>query len=125
MKPVSAASIDAYIMKCPAEVRATLRKIRATIRKAAPEAQETISYGIPAYKQNEVLVYFAAFADHISLFPTSSGVAHFKTALQRYKISRGTIQFPLDRPIPFGLIARIAKFRAKEDAAKAAKKKKK
>jgi uncharacterized protein YdhG (YjbR/CyaY superfamily) len=125
MKISGAKDIEEYIEKCPPELRGTLRKIRATIRKAAPAAREVISYQIPAFKQNEALVFFAAFADHISFFPTSSGVAKFKKDLAAYKTSRGTIQFPLEKPIPYKLIARITKFRAMEDAAKAAKKKKK
>jgi uncharacterized protein YdhG (YjbR/CyaY superfamily) len=125
MKNKSAKDIDGYIRQCPPGLRGTLQKIRATIRKAAPAAKEVISYRIPAFKQNGVLVYFAAFPDHISFFPTSSGVSNFEKDLKPYKTSRGTIQFPLDKPVPFALIGRITKFRAREDAAKAAGKKKK
>jgi uncharacterized protein YdhG (YjbR/CyaY superfamily) len=114
MKRTAPKNVDDYIERYPKDVQAVLRKLRAVIRKAAPEAAETISYQIPAYKLGRDLVYFAAFTDHISFFPTSSGVSKFKKELRDCRTSKGTIQFPLDRPIPYGLVMRITKFRRKE-----------
>jgi uncharacterized protein YdhG (YjbR/CyaY superfamily) len=114
MKRTAPKNVDDYIERYPKDVQAVLRKLRAVIRKAAPEAAETISYQIPAYKLGRDLVYLAAFTDHISFFPTSSGVSKFKKELRDYRTSKGTIQFPLDRPIPYGLVMRITKFRRKE-----------
>jgi uncharacterized protein YdhG (YjbR/CyaY superfamily) len=117
------ASIDDYIARCPKDIQETLQKIRATVHEASPEAKETISYQMPAFALGGVLVYFAAFKDHIGFFPTSSGIAHFQKELTAYKTSKGTIQFPLDKPIPFDLIRKIVLFRVKENLAKAAAKK--
>jgi uncharacterized protein YdhG (YjbR/CyaY superfamily) len=115
--------VDAYIAAAPRKVQPILRKVRATIRKAAPEAQETISYAIPAYTLGGPLVYFAAFPDHISIYPAPRGAPEFKQELAAYKGGKGTVQFPLVRPIPFGLITRIVKFRMKENKARAKEKK--
>ncbi|MCX6072196.1 MAG: DUF1801 domain-containing protein [Chloroflexi bacterium] len=112
--------IDEYIAAAPKEVQPILRQVRRTIRKAAPEAKETISYRIPAYMLNGPLVYFAAFPDHISLYPAPRGAAEFTKELAAYKGGKGTVQFPLDKPIPFGLITRVVKFRMKKDRARAA-----
>jgi uncharacterized protein YdhG (YjbR/CyaY superfamily) len=117
--------IDEYIAAAPRKVQPALRQVRRTIRKAAPEARETISYRIPAYTLNGPLVYFAAFPDHISLYPAPRGAAEFKKELAAYKGGKGTVQFPLDKPIPYGLITRIVKFRMKENQARAAAKRKK
>jgi len=95
-------SIDEYIKTFPPDVQKTLEKMRRTIRKAVPEAEEAISYQIPAFKLNGDLVYFAAFKKHIGFFPTSSGISAFKKELWKYKTSRGTAQFPLDQPLPRG-----------------------
>ncbi len=122
MKPQTPKDIDEYIDRCPKNVQAKLRKIRATIHRAAPAATEAISYQIPTFKLGGNLIHFAAFPNHISLFPTSSGVAAFKDELREYKLSKGTIQFPLDRPIPYGLITRITRFRVAEATQKAKKK---
>ena len=85
------------------------------IRKAAPDAEEAIRYGIPTFRQDgNNLVHFAAFKDHLSFFPTSSGVAKFQKELSSYKLSKGTIQFPLDKPVPYDLVERITRFRAGE-----------
>ncbi len=113
-------TIDEYIETAPPEVQAKLEQMRQIIRKAAPGAEETISYQMPAFKLNGILVYFAAFKDHIGFFPTSSGVAAFKSELAPYKTSRGTIQFPLDKPIPASLVQRIVAFRVKENLQKKA-----
>ena len=110
--------IDAYIAAAPESVRLKLEKIRQAIKKAAPRAEETISYGMPAFKQNGILVYFAPFKDHIGFFPTGSGVSHFKKELENYDTSKGTIRFPLNEPPPLSLIKKIVKFRVQENQAK-------
>jgi uncharacterized protein YdhG (YjbR/CyaY superfamily) len=124
MKYNSPKSIDEYIDKFPNNIQIKLRRIRATIRKAAPNAIETISYQIPTFRLVMNLVHFAAFSDHISFFPTSSGVTKFMNELKGYRVSKGTIQFPLDKPIPYGLILRITKFRVKENLEREKKKRK-
>jgi uncharacterized protein YdhG (YjbR/CyaY superfamily) len=111
-------SIDDYIGDFPTDVQGILRKLRSAIKKAAPQAKETISYRIPTFTLRGYLVHFAAFKDHVSLFPTSSPMKAFKRALSPYKVSRGTIQFPLDRPLPLTLVGRIVKFRVKENLAR-------
>jgi len=113
-------SVDAYIAGFPPEVRDVLKKIRLTVRKAAPDAQEKIAYGMPAFALNGPLVYFAAFQKHIGFFPTPTGIGKFKTELAAYETSKGTVRFPLDKPVPFGLIARIVKYRVRENRARAA-----
>jgi uncharacterized protein YdhG (YjbR/CyaY superfamily) len=120
-----ATNIDEYITDQPMEHREKLERLRATIQKAAPKSQEVISYMMPAFKQNGVLVYFALFKSHIGFFPTASGVAAFQKELKEYKTSKGTIQFPLDKPLPMSLVTKITKYRAKEDEANAIAKKKK
>ena len=124
MKPGKSApaSVDAYIAGFPPEVRAVLRKMRATIRKAAPDAEEKISYMMPAIFLEGPLVYYAAFKNHIGFFPTSTGVKAFKSELAAYETSKGTVRFPLDKPLPLGLIARVVKFRVKENRSRAAAK---
>ena len=111
-------SIDQYIKTFPPDVQKTLEKMRRTIRKAAPEAEEAISYQIPTFKLNGDLVYFAAFKKHIGFFPTSSGISAFKRELSKYKTSRGTAQFPLGQSIPYDLVTRIVLFRKKENLEK-------
>jgi uncharacterized protein YdhG (YjbR/CyaY superfamily) len=116
--------IDEYIARFPSKVQALLRKMRGTIRKAAPGAQEKISYQIPAFTLEGMLVFFAAHKRHIGFYPRATGIAKFKKELSAYKGAKGSVQFPLEKPIPFGLIDRIVKFRAKENLnrAKAARK---
>lgn len=114
-KPVDT---DAYISGYPNETQKSLKQLRATIKKAAPQAEEVISYGMPAYKWNGMLVYFAAYEKHIGFYPGSSGIAAFKKELASYKTSKGTVQFPVDEPVPLPLIARIVKFRLKENQEK-------
>src|SRR5262245_36601251 len=123
MKPnrIPAKNIDAYLAEQPPATRAILQKIRATVRQAVPEAEEAISYCMPCFRLNGALVYFAAFNDHIGFFPTSSATAKFKKELARYDTAKGTVRFPHGTPVPYGLIGRIAKFRAKENLAKAKK----
>lgn len=105
-------TVDEYLAAVPEPARTTLNKIRATIRSAAPpEATETISYGMPAFKHQGVLVWFAAFANHCSLFPTAAIIQKFKSELKAYTISKGTIQFPADKPLPAALVKKIVKAR--------------
>ena len=108
-------NMDEYFSTVPENVRIKLQQIRETIHKAAPKAEEVISYQIPAFKQYRVLVYFAAFKDHIGFFPTSKPIEVFNKELKSFKTSKGTIQFPLDENMPLGLIAKITKFRVKDD----------
>jgi uncharacterized protein YdhG (YjbR/CyaY superfamily) len=111
-------SIDGYIKTFPPDVQKILEKMRQTIQKAAPEAVEAISYQMPTFKLDGNLVHFAAFKKHIGFFPTSSGVAAFKNELSTYATSPGTVQFPLDKPIPYDLVTKIVLFRRKENLAK-------
>ena len=105
-------NIDEYLAGVPEPARGTLNKIRGAIRSAAPpEATETISYRIPAFKHKGVLVWFAAFSDHCSLFPTASVIEAFKSELKGFTISKGTIQFPIDKPLPSALIRKMVKLR--------------
>jgi uncharacterized protein YdhG (YjbR/CyaY superfamily) len=118
-------TIDAYIASYPKDVQVLLKKIRSTIKKAAPKAQDKISYRIPTFFQDGNLIFFAAFKNHISVYPAPRGAAEFKQELSVYKGGKGTVQFPLGKPIPYGLITRIVKFRLKENLARATAKKKK
>lgn len=113
-------TIDDYIAGFPAEIQEQLERLRAAVKAAAPGADERISYRMPALYLYGPLVYFAAFKDHIGFFPTSSGVAAFEAELGPYKVSKGTIRFPLDRPLPLKLVARIVKFRAAENRSRTA-----
>jgi uncharacterized protein YdhG (YjbR/CyaY superfamily) len=119
------ASIDEYISTFPQDVQEKLQRIRATIREAAPDAEETISYQMPAFRQNGILVYFAAFKNHIGFFPTASGVEKFKEELSTFEGSKGTVRFSLDKPIPYDLISRIVRYRVEENLRKAGAKRKK
>jgi uncharacterized protein YdhG (YjbR/CyaY superfamily) len=121
MKP---ASVDAYIATFPKDVQALLKKVRATIRKAAPKAREVISYNIPAYCQHNVLIYFAGFKHHIGLYPPVRGDATLEKAAAPYSGPKGNLQFPYDEPLPLALISRIVRHKVKQDLAKAALKKK-
>jgi uncharacterized protein YdhG (YjbR/CyaY superfamily) len=116
-------TIAEYIAAYSPEVQAILQKIRATISKLAPDAEEAISYRIPAFKQNGILVYFAAFKHHIGFYPPVKGDANLMKALARYAGEKGNLQFPLDQPIPYGLIKRIVTLRVKQNRAKTAAKK--
>jgi uncharacterized protein YdhG (YjbR/CyaY superfamily) len=118
-------NIDEYIAGFPAVVQKILEKIRETIRKAAPDAEEKISYQIPAFLLHGNLIFFAAYQHHISLYPAPRGVEQFKKELAGYKGGKGTVQFPLDQPIPFGLITRIVKYRVQTNLARAEAKRKK
>jgi uncharacterized protein YdhG (YjbR/CyaY superfamily) len=110
---------DEYIRSYPKDIQILLNQIRATIKKSAPEAVESISYGMPAYKLNgKPLVYFAAFKNHIGFYALPTGHAEFKVELARYKQGKGSAQFPIDEPMPLDLITKIVKFRVKENSAK-------
>ncbi len=112
-------TIDAYIAGFPPHVQELLQKVRTTIRRAAPDAQEVISYQMPTFRLEGNLVHFAAFQSHIGLYPTPSGTERFREELALYETGKGSIRFPLDRPIPYDLITRIVKFRAKENRQRA------
>ena len=115
-------NVDEYIEGFPSEVQAILRRVREAVREAAPQAQEVISYRMPALKQNGILVYFAAFKGHIGLYPPVAGNARLKKEIAPYAGSKGNLRFPYDKPIPYELISRIAKLRVKQDAARSATK---
>ena len=115
--------IENYISQFPADVQAVLNKVRKTIRKAAPDAKEVISYQMPAFKQHGILVYFAAWKKHIGLYPPISGDRTLEKAVARYAGPKGNLQFPLDAPIPLDLIERIVNLRVKQDTEKAVAKK--
>ncbi|MDA6072338.1 DUF1801 domain-containing protein [Flavobacterium sp. AC] len=118
-KPVD---IDEYIGAFPNDVQEILEEIRTTIQKAAPDAKEKISYSMPAFDQNGIVIYFAAFKNHIGLYALPSGHEAFKEDLSKYKSGKGSVQFPLNEPIPLDLITKIVKFRVKENLEKAKKK---
>jgi len=111
--------IDEYISRFPADVRAILEKVRTTIGQAAPAATETIGYQMPAMKGDGILVYFAAWKKHVGLYPPISGDKALEKAVACYAGPKGNLQFPLDEPIPYDLIARVVKLRVKQDEAKA------
>ena len=118
-------NIDGYIARFPADVQAILEQVRTTIRTAAPEATETISYQMPAFKLHGILVYFAGGKEHIGLYPPVSGDKALAKAVARYSGPKGNLQFPLDEPIPYDLIERVVRRRVKQDLAKAGAKRKK
>ena len=110
--------IDEYIAAAPADVQPILKKIRKTIKSAAPKAEEVISYRMPAFRQNGVLLYFAAFKNHIGMYPPVRGDAKLEKALAKYRGPKGNLRFPLDEPMPYDLIEKIALLRVKQDAEK-------
>lgn len=116
-------NIDQYIANFPAATQKLLQQVRETIHLAVPDAKEVISYGMPAFKQKGILVYFAGYAKHIGFYPTGSGIEAFKDEFVNYKWSKGAVQFPLDQPMPLDLITRITKFKAERDLEKTPKKK--
>lgn len=107
--------VDRYIAAFPKEAQTAMEQVRTTIRKAAPEAEELISYKMPAYKYHGMLVYFAGYKNHIGFYATPTGHAAFQKELSKYKEGKGSVQFPLDEPMPLALIAKIVKFRIKEN----------
>jgi uncharacterized protein YdhG (YjbR/CyaY superfamily) len=116
----TARDIDEYIARFPPEVQEILEQIRATIREAAPEAEETISYQMPTFRLQGNLVHFAAHQKHIGFYPTPSGIERFQNELSGHEVSKGTIRFPLDRPVPYDLVLKIVAFRVQENMEKAA-----
>ena len=118
----SVKDIDHYISGFPDEIQKLLQQVRETIKKAAPGAQEAIKYAMPTFVLNGNLVHFAAFKSHIGFYPVPSGIEAFKNELSVYKMGKGSIQFPLDRPLPLDLISRIVKFRVMENLEKAKRK---
>ena len=116
-------TIDQYIAGFPADVQKLLLQVRGAIKKAAPDAGEKISYGIPTFTQNGNLVHFAAFREHIGFYATPTGHKEFEKDLAKYKQGKGSVQFPVDEPMPLALITRIVKFRVKENMEKAELKK--
>jgi uncharacterized protein YdhG (YjbR/CyaY superfamily) len=125
MQKLNPSDVDDYIHKSDADKQDQLKAMRNIICKAIPHAKEVISYQMPAYRTSEILVYFAAFKDHISLFPTNSGIEAFKKDLTKYTTSKGTIQFSLSSPLPKKLITDICKFRSEEAKIREEEKKKK
>lgn len=120
----SPATIDEYIANFPKDIQVILKKIRITIKKAAPKAEEAIKYQMPTFVLEGNLVHFAAFKNHIGFYPVPTGIEKFKKELSVYKGAKGSVQFPLDRPIPYELIGKITKFRVQENLEKAKRKKK-
>jgi uncharacterized protein YdhG (YjbR/CyaY superfamily) len=114
-------AVDEYIAGFPPETRKALEEVRDLVRASAPEATETISYGVPTFVLNGYLVHFGGYRRHIGFYPTSSGIEAFKAELEPYKSSRGAVQFPLDRPMPADLIRRMVEFRVRENAERASK----
>ncbi len=110
--------IDRYIADFPLEIQTLLEQVRNAIREAAPEATETINYGIPTFKLNGNLVHFAAFKKHIGFYPAPSAIKHFEKEISIYKSAKGSVQFPINKPIPLDLITKIVLFRVKENAEK-------
>ena len=118
-------NIDDYIIDFPPDVQVVLEKIRATIRKAAPDAEEAIKYRLPTFVLNGNLVHFGAFKKHIGFYATPTGNKKFRKELAAYEGAKGSVQFPLDKPIPYALISKMVKFRVKENLERSAVKKKK
>lgn len=115
-------TVDEYLARVPEPAHSTLMKIRATIRAVVPaEATEALSYGIPAFKYKGTLVWYAAFAKHCSLFPTAAVIDKFKNELKSYSISKGTIQFPVDKPLPAALVKKVMKARVAQVESKKAR----
>lgn len=117
-------NVDAYLALHPAETLTKLEKLRQTIKKAAPEAEEVISYGMPAYKFHGMLVYFAGYKNHIGFYPSSSGIKAFEKEISAFENSKGTVRFSIEKPLPVGLVTKIVKYRVKENLEKAGIKKK-
>ncbi|NTV16187.1 MAG: hypothetical protein HGB09_01930 [Chlorobiaceae bacterium] len=125
MKQDTPKSIDEYIAGFPQDIRETLKAIRETIQSAAPDAEEKISYQMPTFTLKGNLVHFAAYKTHIGFYPTPSGIEQFRQELSAYDCAKGTVRFPLGKPVPLDLISRIVQFRVEENRAKAAAKEKK
>lgn len=115
-------NFEDYLDRFPSDAQQRLQKMRQTIKKAAPQANEKISYGIPAFALNGMLIWFAAFKNHIGFYPRTSAIAAFKKELSAYKGAKGSVQFPFEKPLPLALISRMVKFRVKENLSNAKKK---
>ena len=111
-------TVDQYIAAFPADVKKRMQQLRTTIKAAAPKAEEVISYQMPGYKYLGMLVYFAAYKNHIGFYPGAGGVLEFYKELSSFKSAKGSVQFPHDRPIPFEIISKIVKFRVKQNEEK-------
>ncbi|MGB8192237.1 MAG: DUF1801 domain-containing protein, partial [Chitinophagaceae bacterium] len=118
-------TVEEYLSAFPDSTKKLLKELRRTIKESAPDAEELISYNMPAYKLHGALVYFAAYKGHIGFYPITSGIRAFEKELSAYEGSKGTVKFPLDKPLPLKLISRIVKYRVKENLEKAAAKSKK
>jgi uncharacterized protein YdhG (YjbR/CyaY superfamily) len=118
-------TIDEFIIQFPPEVQAIMQKLRSVIHEMAPEATEAIAYGIPTFTFHGNLVHFSAYRHHIGFYPTSSGISQFKDHLTQYEISKGTVRFPIDQPLPYDLIRDIVAYRVNENLTKSASKKRK
>ncbi|NII27625.1 DUF1801 domain-containing protein [Pseudoflavitalea sp. X16] len=118
MEATKWATVHSYISKQPSLQKSLLKEMREIIKSVVPKAEEVISYNMPAFKQHYVLVWYAAYKNHIGFYP-SSAIAHFKNELTAYKTSKGAIQFPVDQPLPVSLIKKIVKFKVKEDVERA------
>ena len=123
MRTTTAETIDEYISEFPKDIQKKLKELRTAIRKAAPKAEEKISYAIPTFALHGNLVHFAAFKSHIGFYPAPRAIQEFKEELSKYEGGKGTVQFPLDEPIPLKLVTRMVKFRVAENMEKAALKK--
>ena len=123
MRAKQTTTIDEYIADCPENVQPHLEKVRAAIRKAAPDAEEAIKYGMPTFVQDGNLIHFAGWTSHIGLYPGSKPIEMFKDELAKYEISKGTVRLPLDKPIPYGLIGKITKYCVKRNSERATAKK--
>jgi len=117
-------NVDEYIATFPEKIQSKLQQLRATVKNAAPQAEEVISYSMPAFKLHGTLVFFAAHTNHIGFYPHGSGIEDFRVQLSGYKVSKGTVQFPFDEPLPLDLIAKIVQFRLAENLQRAKEKKK-
>lgn len=119
MKTNESPDVNSYIALFPEHTRALLETLRTAIKKEAPNAEETISYQMPAYKQDGMLVYFAGYKSHIGFYPGAAGISEFKKEVSAYKNAKGSVQFPLDEPLPLTLVSKIVKFRVKQNTEKA------
>jgi uncharacterized protein YdhG (YjbR/CyaY superfamily) len=122
MNKSSVTTIDEYIAQCPTGIQPTLKELRKVIRESAPKATEKMSYNMPTFSQEGNLVYFAVFTNHIGFYPLPKSIQIFEKELSKYKQGKGSIQFPIDKPLPFKLISKIVKFRVKENIESAKKK---
>ena len=114
-------TVDEYIAGFPKDVQRILKEVRAVVRAAAPDAEERIAYHMPTYTMGKNLAYFAAFKSHVGFYPTPNGISSFEKQLSKYKRAKGSVQFPIDEPMPLGLIRRIVEYRVKEQKKKNAK----